>query len=362
MRKTLPIIFMMVTIAFTACKSSKKSSSKSNKVYKSGNAIGNYKGNLPCADCNYIDYELNVKIDGTYEERSLYAGKATTQNYTRGKWKMINDSTLRLDKSTAGNDRFEVEEDGLWLLDVNGKRIPSANSGNYKLQREAGGLKGAWREKFEKGIDFLASGNEPSWYVEIDFEKQMFFKSLADNSQKTTPVPIAQITDNATIYSAVVESGFLTVTINNTKCTDNMSGEAAPYSVTVEYNNKTYKGCGRYFYDERLSDTWTLKTYKDGKVPEIKKFKTGLPTIDFNIKTKKISGMAGCNSYTGNFEIRGSRIDFGPIGSTKMSCKGINFETEFLKLFSKDVHYEIKLGELYIYDAKEKAWLFTKSQ
>ncbi|MBA3649703.1 MAG: hypothetical protein H0W62_14365 [Chitinophagales bacterium] len=106
-------------------------------------------------------------------------------------------------------------------------------------------------EKFKQGIDFIASGNEPFWSLEIDFSKSMHFKAL-NGFEITTPIPegVKAMDSNVTRYSAKTEQGVLTVQVAKQECINDMSGKKLDYSVTVDVKNNidrdytTYKGCG----------------------------------------------------------------------------------------------------------------------
>ncbi len=113
-------------------------------------------------------------------------------------------------------------------------------------------------------IDFKATGNEPSWVLEIDFDKRMHFKSLNHPEEIITPVPKPDIAQDIPVerYRALTEMGELIVTIVPDTCMDNMSGEKFPFFVTVDVklSNETdyteFKGCGRYLLDNRLHNIW----------------------------------------------------------------------------------------------------------
>ena len=73
----------------------------------------------------------------------------------------------------------------------------------------------------------------------------------------------------------------------------------------------------------------------DGLYPDRK------PTIDFNVKDKKVIGYAGCNTYGGPFTQDGFNVDFnGPIVATRMACPGQG-ETVFFSTLKKITRYAI---------------------
>lgn len=107
-------------------------------------------------------------------------------------------------------------------------------------------------------IQFKATGNEPFWNLEIDFEKTMHLKTLNGLDMYTPAVPAEKMAnDNITQYTANTESGTLIVSIKKGGCIDDMSGQKFDYSVTVDVKTGTekdfthYKGCGRYLGSAR---------------------------------------------------------------------------------------------------------------
>jgi len=62
----------------------------------------------------------------------------------------------------------------------------------------------------------------------------------------------------------------------------------------------------------------------------------------------KISGSNGCNRLMGGFEIRGERLTFGPIASTRMACPGddMKLEAAFDQMLSHVQGWQLKDGKM----------------
>lgn len=107
--------------------------------------------------------------------------------------------------------------------------------------------------KLEKGIDFYATGTEPFWSLDLDFENLFAFSNM-DGFKLNTPATEKMKSRNptATRYSIKVESGEMVIVIVKKECINAMSGLKSPYEVTVRVKSsvdadfKDYKGCGRY--------------------------------------------------------------------------------------------------------------------
>ena len=190
-------------------------------------------------------------------------------------------------------------------------------------------------------IDFKATGNEPSWVLEIDFGNQMHFKSLNHPDELFTPVPKPDIAQDVPVerYRAVTDQGELMVSIMPDTCMDNMSGEQFPYSVTVsaklsnENDYMEFKGCGRYFLDSRLHNIWVVEEM-DGQKIKSADFNNGAPTLELYSEEGRVSGHDGCNRLFGKIENQQGELKFSAMGSTRMACPKMELSDQFMKLIS----------------------------
>ncbi len=224
-----------------------------------------------------------------------------------------------------------------------------------------------FREKFNQGIDFIASGNEPFWSLEINFDKSMHFKTPNGFEINTPAVEGVKAMDaNVIRYSAQTEKGVLTVQIAQLECINDMSGEKFEYSITIDTRSNTekdyriYKGCGRYLSDYRLHDIWVLDSIDNKKI-QATDFTKGIPQLEFNLTEKKIFGHTGCNNISGVIEVRGKKIHFGKPVSTRMACNNMDFESAYLKkLDNKIIPYYIKPGRLYLQASVDSLFIYKK--
>jgi putative lipoprotein len=102
-----------------------------------------------------------------------------------------------------------------------------------------------WQEAAERGVDFRAVGQEPGWFLEIDKEKQIRLVYDYGEHQIITAVPAPTIRGASTIYDVMAESHRLTILVEEAPCTDAMSGEGFPRSVSVTIDSRTMRGCGK---------------------------------------------------------------------------------------------------------------------
>jgi uncharacterized membrane protein/heat shock protein HslJ len=216
---------------------------------------------------------------------------------------------------------------------------------------------GKYQQQFEKGIDFIASGTEPFWSLEIDFDKQMHFKVLSGTELITPAVKGVKAMDaDVTRYAAETEKGMLIVQLIKQACTNNMSGEKFPYTVTVDVKSpgsnqyQQYKGCGQNLYNPRLYDIWVLDSINHQKIV-MADYPNGIPRLEFNLTDMRLGGYLGCNSFTSYIQIMGSQLSFGRLASTEKLCPGVNEGSYAALLNNQTYTYAINGLKLYLVNA-----------
>lgn len=225
-----------------------------------------------------------------------------------------------------------------------------------------------YRKQLEQGTDFIASGTEPFWSIEINFDKTMHFKTIGGLDITTPAVAGVKAMDaDVTRFAAETKKGRLIVQIMRLECTNSMSGKKSPYRVTVDAENrldkdlKMYEGCGQYLYDYRLNDIWVLESVNNQKLVK-SDFLKGLPRLELNIAQQKLVGYTGCNNINGAMEVQGKKLRFGYIISTKMACSNIGFENKYLKsLSNQTIPYFIETGRLHLQVNAKSTFIYRKT-
>ena len=337
---------------------------------------GIWLGMLPCADCEGIDYQINLKNDYTFKQKSVYKGKSEEIFIDEGRWGFVSDSVI----AVSGNEDYKmflIQQDHLVMLDQDGNKIESSFEERYHLSKDDGTVKeivpvkpveevvemnlNYYQEKFLSGVDFIARGNEPNWTLEIDLEKSMSFAAMYDIKVKTPAVEGIKAQDSdVTLYTAKTDSGELVITVIKDKCQDNMSGENFPYKVRVEAKSpadstyKTFEGCGRFLYDIRLYDIYVMEEMTGFNLKKEKLMK-GMPTFEFNLTDMRFGGHAGCNQINGGISVVGNKITFGNLVGTLMSCPNMKIEKAVITaLNDKTVTYSIDKMKLTLVSGKTK--------
>ena len=298
----------------------------------------------------------------------------------KASWSFFSDSIISLDDLDE-TKMFLISNNELIMLDPEGNRFESSIEKRYHITNDSKNIKkieppkevaevneGFYQEKYLKGVDFIARGNEPNWNLEIDFEKAMRFATMDDIKLNTPSVEKTNTSkEGVTNYKAKTDSGELKVTITADSCQDNMSGEYFTHKVKVEIkknDNKDYtifNGCGKYLFDYRLNDVWVMDDMNGVNLKKAKLTK-GFPTFEFNLSKMSFNGYAGCNRLNGNIVLVGNKLKFENMVGTLMICPDTKMERAIIDaLNSKTFTYKIDKEKLFLESGKTKM-VFKKGE
>lgn len=91
-----------------------------------------------------------------------------------------------------------------------------------------------------------------------------------------------------------------------------------------------------------LDGTWELNYITGPRIAFAGLYPNQKPTIIFDLKEKRVSGNASCNSYSGKLNVDGNKISFkDPIAMTKMMCIDIQGEDVYMSTLQKIDSYSI---------------------
>lgn len=318
--KTNRLLFIAVAVLVACNPGGTPNASQTETAQK---IAGQYRGMTPCADCEGIEYLLNINADFSYVGALVYRGKNAQPVPLTGKWSFTADNRIKFDMTPPeGMNQFEIGENQLIMLDRQGQRITGEQSDRYILWKEGfapkpqlEGSDDPFAEKRMSGVDFVGTGTEPFWGLEIDFDKQFRFISMNGDTLHTPPV-FALEKNGVLTYDA----GKLIVKIKKEPCSDGMSDREYEYSVALTVNGEEYKGCG-ILLGGSLGSYWTLQSM-NGTEPDGKMFMHGPPTLQIDAAGSKYSGNDGCNLMRGTVSVEGSKIRLNAGMSTRMACPG----------------------------------------
>lgn len=73
-------------------------------------------------------------------------------------------------------------------------------------------------------------------------------------------------------------------------------------------------------------------------------------SITLNVKDRSLGGNGGCNTYGGDYLIKGKRLKIKNVISTQMACDNLENENRYFKALNKSTRFTSKEGELILKD------------
>ena len=110
--------------------------------------------------------------------------------------------------------------------------------------------------------------------------------------------------------------------------------------------------------DLRIHDIWVLESI-NGAAYSRAKDQDLHPTVEIYLAEERFSGNTGCNNMNGSVSVRGEKISFSDIVTTKMFCADVD-ETSFLTALSKANNYKIEKMRLFLFENDEELLVFRK--
>lgn len=204
-----------------------------------------YTGVIPCASCPGIRYHLLIEQTGFTETR-WYADRDESPYVKNGSWTITADTLTILDESESYTQSFLIEESVLYMLDQNKNKITGELEDQYRLDlsREESSIRKQHRDLKEEGVEFLASGNEPFWNVQIMEHDSVTFQT--PEAEYSAKLISSQENDTLKFQSEFEERGLMELTAQKQLCQDSMSGFLFTHTVSVSIDDEELTGCGRY--------------------------------------------------------------------------------------------------------------------
>jgi heat shock protein HslJ len=113
------------------------------------------------------------------------------------------------------------------------------------------------------------------------------------------------------------------------------------------------------FGNDPLDGTsWELVSI--GENPPVKK-----SHITISFENGQVRGNSGCNTYGGEYKVRGDRIEFGVLETTLMACADpalMELESMFTRFLGETEQFEIVDEQLRVYNAEGEALIFIPVQ
>ncbi|MCK5782158.1 MAG: META domain-containing protein [Flavobacteriales bacterium] len=205
---------------------------------------------------------------------------------------------------------------------------------------------------------FLASGEEPSWNIKIDFKNNIDFE-LPGDSKFSNPIQKIEIIKSSIILRTTTDEYDLKVSITKDLCTNNISTEFNKYIVNISINGNKFIGCGDFMkklkMDKRLIDLWLLESINGEKIilSDLKRIN---PILEIRSNSNEIDTHVCCNSLIGTFKSKGNEISFDLKTKTKMACPD---DTEAIFLGNLKIVNRFIITDNHLYLNKDENTLIT---
>lgn len=187
---------------------------------------------------NEMEQTIAFNSDLTYRlEEKYFADKKDSTVASEGTW-TPSDGFIWLYKDQVVRGRYKWKGDTLQYYSPLVKKSFSMDHLQDALQNTA------WRNKGKQGVIILGVGNEPFWNIELDNKDSLSFR-LSEWDQPARMKIDSSFNDKDGLgYIAHHDSVQLLVTIFPQFCSDGMSDFIYRNKVRVQYNQKSYTGCG----------------------------------------------------------------------------------------------------------------------
>lgn len=300
-----------------------------------------YSGVLPCADCEGIRYDLDLRPDQVFFLRMTYLGQPQANSFDEiGEWSLAADrAVLALHGGQEAPSMFAVRDPHtLRKLDLGGKQI--ASQLNYDIARQDTyspleprlQLRGMYRYTADAGI----------------FEECLTGLKLA----------VAQESDNAALEAAYAKArkepgqALLVALDGRIVKRPGMEGDQPRDTLIVEKTGRFLpnENCGARGVTHDLEGTrWVLVRLNDQEIAVSDRRRE--PYFALASGEHRVAGHGGCNRLMGSYELNGDKIEFSKMALTRMACPDVGFEGAFVKALEAAEHWRISGAHLELTDA-----------
>jgi uncharacterized lipoprotein YbaY/uncharacterized lipoprotein NlpE involved in copper resistance/heat shock protein HslJ len=301
-------------------------------------------GDLPCADCEGLQYRLALFPDGSYFLGIAYLGKGDrAKAYDIGRWVLSSDgAVLVLKGGREAPEMFRIgDANTLRKLDLEGRDIPSAL--NYTLARTATGetiepalqMRGLYRYMADAGL-FTECLTGQRWPVAQE----------AGNADLERKYSEARPAAGAEVLVSV--EGIVAMR-------PRMEGSGTQPTLVVTRVIGVWPGqsCGPAFSAAPLEDThWKLTQLAGTAVAAAAAKPIREPGITLRSADRRASFSGGCNQMVAGYQLDGPRITFGKAAGTLMACPpGLDRDREFGEALTKAASWRVLGRILELFDA-----------
>jgi copper homeostasis protein (lipoprotein) len=303
-----------------------------------------FAGELPCADCPGIRYQLDLFPGGAFFLRRVYLGREPDHVFDDiGSFAIASGGrTLVLMGGREAPIRFAVrDQDTLALLDLEGREIVSEL--NYDLTRQATLPPLEPRLAMRGMYQYFADAGR-------------FTECLTGMS-----LPVAQERDNAALERGYGEARRqpgeeLLVTLDGQiALRPKMEGEGEELALVPHRFIGVWPGetCGARFDTAPLENSY-WKLTRLGDAPVLVGERQREPHRILRPHDGHFGGSGGCNRLIGSYRVDGNQLELSEAATTMMACpEGMETEAAFTAALSKVRIWRVIGEHLEVYDAND---------
>ena len=312
-----------------------------------------WQGVLPCADCDGIRTTLTLEPDGSYHRTDAYLGKAPEPDTLFGgigHW-TLSDGRTRIELLGSGEGSVYLavlEDEELQVLDRSGNPIDSELED--RLRPLPAPANPAGRLRWVGAFTYMA---DAALLAECTSGRQF----TVAMEQGYLPLERA--------YTATSAPGApLVVRIQGTlESRPAMEGDGTERMVVVE-SHEILTGevdCGVLRLREELAaGEWALQELDGGPVPATP---GEVPTLSWDPSEPRVAGSGGCNRYSGQGFLRGSRLVVQEVAATRRFCEGVmELEARVLELLQAGGRLHLEGAGLVLFQGPDPLARFTRVQ
>lgn len=306
-----------------------------------GELPASFAGDLPCADCAGIRYQLNLFPDRSFFLTTTYLGREVEHpDHDIGSWSVSSDGhVLLLMGGREAPIMLRIDSaDALRKLDLEGSEITSEL--NYMLTRDP---------------QFMQ--------LEPRLMLRGLYRYFADAATFTECLtgqrwPVAQTADNVALERAYRQArsqpgAELMVSLEGSiEIRPGMEGDRLRPTLVPQRFIGVWPGetCGERFTTAPLDGTEWKLVQLDGNAVIVDDERRAPGLL---LKDHRVSGSTGCNRLTGDYRIDADEIGFTALATTRMACpNAMATEKAMLNALQRAVRWNALGHLLELYDAQ----------
>ena len=300
-----------------------------------------YSGVLPCADCEGIRYDVELRQNNVYFMRMAYLGRPGNHPVDQiGLWSVVADTqTLVLHGGEIASEMFSIADAAvLKKLDRAGKPIDSRL--NYTLKRQA-----------------AYAPIEPNLHLQGMY-RQMADAGIFEECLSGLQLPVATEGAHAALEAAYVrvrtEPGAPVLARLSGRIVNrySMAGESTRDTLIVDSVDDLApnESCGARGVTHELTGTrWVL--VRLGRQAVVLGKGDREPSMALQTASPRVVGFDGCNRLMGDYKIDGDRIEFTKMATTLMACPDMRIPDAFTKALAATARWRVNGAHLELLDA-----------